>query len=436
MPDESEDPDPSAGGSDQVQEVAELADDAREAQEGAEEAREGAERAREGAVQAGAASVAAAAEVVAPEDPLLDTAVRRIEAQVDEDNPYGRPGRPLSRRSPFRLGFTAALGVALAYGLVNALIAVRGVLILILTSAFLAVGLNPAVEGLAARGMRRPHAVTIVLLTVVAFFVGFGFAIVPPIADQTGQFVDQAPGYIARLRENSQIARLDARYHFLTQAGDYLSKPERVGTALFGGVLGAGRVVIGAFFSAFTVLILTLYLMANLPEIKTSAYRLVPRSRRARVGLLTDEILSRIGGYVAGNLIISVCAGVSTFLVLLVLHVPYPVALALIVAVTDLIPAVGATIGAALVTLVALFVSVRTGVIAAVFYIAYQQVENYVLYPRIMKRSVDVSPVATVVAVLIGGSLLGVLGALLAIPVAAAVQLVLREVVAPRQNEA
>jgi predicted PurR-regulated permease PerM len=415
--------------------VAELADDAREAQAGAEEARDGAERARAGAVQAGAASVAAA-QAVAPDDPLLDTAVRKIEAQADEDNPYGRPGRPLSRRSPFRLGFTAALGVALAYGLVNALVAVRGVLILILTSAFLAVGLNPAVEALEARGMRRPHAVTIVLLAVVAFFVGFGFAIVPPIADQAGQFVDKAPDYIARLRENHQIAQLDARYHFLTQASDYLSKPERVGTAVFGGVLGAGRVVISAFFSAFTVLILTLYLMANLPEIKASAYRLIPRSRRARVGLLTDEILARIGGYVAGNLIISVCAGVSTFLALLILHVPYPVALALLVAVTDLIPAVGATIGAVIVTVVALFVSVRTGVIAAVFYIAYQQVENYVLYPRIMKRSVDVSPVATVVAVLIGGSLLGVLGALLAIPMAAAVQLVLREVVAPRQDEA
>jgi predicted PurR-regulated permease PerM len=409
VPDESEDPDPRAG-----------------------PAPDGAQRA-----PAAAATPAAREALEVPaDDPLLDTAVRRIEARADENNPYGRPGRPLSRRSPFRLGFTAALGVALAYGLVNALIAVRGVLILILTSAFLAVGLNPAVEGLEARGMRRPHAVTIVLLAVVAFFVGFGFAIVPPIADQAGQFVDKAPDYIARLRENSQIAELDARYHFLTQASDYLSKPERVGTAVFGGILGAGRVVVSAFFSAFTVLILTLYLMANLPDIKASAYRLVPRSRRARVGLLTDEILSRIGGYVAGNLIISVCAGVSTFVVLVILHVPYPVALALIVAVTDLIPAVGATIGAVIVTAVAMFVSVRTGIAAAVFYIAYQQVENYLLYPRIMKRSVDVSPVATVVAVLIGGSLLGVLGALLAIPMAAAVQLVLREVVAPRQDEA
>ena len=412
----------------QVEQVADLADEAREAKQEAEQA-------RDGAVQAGAASVQAA-EAVAPDDPLLDTAVRKIEAQADEDNPFGRPGQPLSRRSPFRVGFTAALGVALAYGLVNALIATRGVLILILTSAFLAIGLNPAVEALEARGLRRSHAVTIVLLVVIAFFVGFGFAIVPPIADQVSQFVDKAPDYINRLRENRQVAELDARYHFLTTASDYLKKPEKVGTAVFGGVLGAGRVVIGAFFSAFTVLILTLYLMANLPDIKATAYRLVPRSRRARVGLLSDEILSRIGGYVAGNLIISVCAGLSTFLVLLVLHVPYPVALALIVAVTDLIPAIGATLGAVIVTLVGLFVSVRTGLIVAGFYVAYQQVENYVLYPRIMKRSVDVSPVATVVAVLIGGSLLGVLGALLAIPMAAAVQLVLQEVVAPRQDEA
>jgi predicted PurR-regulated permease PerM len=154
------------------------------------------------------------------------------------------------------------------------------------------------------------------------------------------------------------------------------------------------------------------------------------------VGLIADEILNRVGGYVAGNLIISLIAGTLTFVVLLILHVPYALGLALLVAVTDLIPVVGATLGAIIVTLVGFFVSVRTGLIAAAYYAAYQQVENYVLYPRIMKRSVDVSPVATVIAVLIGGSLMGVLGALLAIPVAAAVQLVLQEVAVPRQDDA
>jgi predicted PurR-regulated permease PerM len=415
--------------------VKDLTDRVEDAESGAQEAAHEAEEAREGAVEAGEAAVEAAS-AVDPDDPLLDTAVRKIEAQADEDNPFGRPGRPLSRRSPFRVGFTAALGVALAYGLVNALIAVRSVLILILISAFLAIGLNPAVEALERRGLRRSLAVSIVLVGVLAFFVGFGFAVVPPILDQGTQFAHKAPSYVQDLQNNHRIASLDARYHFLPRLKAYVDKPERLGGALFGGVLGAGKVVLGAFFAAITVLTLTLYLMANLPDIKAGAYRLVPRSRRARVGLIADEILERVGGYVAGNLLISLIAGSMTYVVLLILDVPYALALALLVAVTDLIPVVGATLGAIVVTLVGLFVSVKTGLIAAAYYAAYQQVENYVLYPRIMKRSVDVSPVATVIAVLIGGSLMGILGALLAIPVAAAVQLVLQEVAVPRQDDA
>ena len=192
--------------------------------------------------------------------------------------------------------------------------------------------------------------------------------------------------------------------------------------------------VFGALFSALTLLILTLYFLSSLPTIKAHAYRLVPRSRRARVGLLTDEILTRVGGYVAGAIAIASIAATLTFTMLVTLGVDYPVALALLVFLTGLIPLIGATIGAVIIVTVSLFTSVQVGIIVAVYYLIYQQVENYVLYPRVMKRSVDVSPAATVVAVLIGGSLLGVLGALLAIPIAAAVQLVLNEVVSPRQD--
>jgi predicted PurR-regulated permease PerM len=416
-------------------ELEDLTERAEGAESGAQEAAEAAEDSREGAVEAGEAAVEAAS-VVAPDDPLLDTAVRKIEAQVDDDNPFGKPGRPMSRRSPFRIAFTAALGVALAYALVQALVAVRSVLILLLISAFLAIGLNPAVESLERRGLARSRAVGVVLLGVLLFFVGFGFAVVPPIIDQVGQLVDKAPDYIKQLQGNSRIADLDQRYHFLTKAKDYLNHPENAGTAIFGGVLGVGKVVFSAFFSTLTVLILTLYFLSNLPNIKASAYRAIPRSRRARVGLLADEILERVGGYVGGALVIAACAGVTTFVVLLVFNVPYPVALAMLVAITDLIPLVGATVGAVVVTAVSFFVSARTGIVIGVYYAAYQQFENYVLYPRVMKRSVDVSPAVTVVAVLIGGSLLGVLGALLAIPIAAAVQLVLQEVVIPRQDDA
>jgi predicted PurR-regulated permease PerM len=360
--------------------------------------------------------------------------VRRIEAHVDEDNPFGVPGRPLSRRSPFRIAFTAALGVAVAYGLVKALIAVQAVLVLLLTAAFLAIGLNPAVEALERRQMRRGFAVGLVLLGVLAFFVGFGFAIVPPIVEQAQQFGDQAPDYLRDLQENDTVASLDARFGLLDRAERMLDDPERIGVSAAGGVLGVGKVVFGAFFSTLTVLIVTLYFLANLPGIKAHAYRLVPRTRRARVGLLTDEILSRVGGYVAGAVSIATLAAVTTFLLLRLLDVEYALALSMLVFLTGLIPLIGATIGAVVVVAVALFTSVKAGVVMAVYYLVYQQVENYVLYPRIMQRSVNVSPAATVVAVLVGGSLLGVLGALLAIPIAAALQLVIDEVVLPKQD--
>jgi predicted PurR-regulated permease PerM len=406
---------------------------AQQAAAGAVDARARAERARDGAMEAGSTAVAAA-QRIAPDDPLLDTAVRRIEAEVTPEQPFGRLGRPLSGRSPFRIAFTATLGVGLAYALLQAVVAVRSVLVLLLISAFLAIGLNPAVVAMERRGIRRGLAVGVVLLGVLLFFTGFALAVAPPVVDQVDQFIDNAPGYIDDLQNNRRIADLDERYQVLDRAQEALDEPEEIGGRLFGGVLGVGRVVFSAFFSTITVLIVTLYFLANLPAIKTRAYRLVPRTRRARVGLLTDEILARVGGYVAGALAIATVAGLSTFLLLTVLGVRYPVALAMVVALTALIPLIGATIGAVVVTAVALFTSLQAALVCIVFYLVYQQVENYVIYPRVMKRSVDVSPAATVVAVLIGGSLLGVLGALLAIPLAAAVQLVLAEVVEPKQD--
>ena len=195
-----------------------------------------------------------------------------------------------------------------------------------------------------------------------------------------------------------------------------------------------GKVVFSAIFSTITVLTMTLYFMSSLPQMKQAAYRVVPKSRRERVSFLADDILTRIGGYVAGALGIALVAGVSSYMVLVITGVPSPVALALVVMVTDLVPVIGATLGAIVVSAVAFAHDVRVGIIVAVFYLIYQQVENYVLYPRIMKRSVDVSPAVTIIAVLVGGSLMGILGALLAIPTAAAIQLIMLEVVLPHQE--
>jgi predicted PurR-regulated permease PerM len=342
-------------------------------------------------------------------------------------------GDALGTRSAYRIGFLFALGALTAYALVRALVLVQSVFILLLVSAFLAVGLNPTVEYLQRRGLPRGRAVATVLLTVILGFVGFLFAIVPPIVDQTGQFLDKAPSYVDTLLENHTVRDLDERYEVLARVKEAVQKPD-FASSVFGGVLGVGKVVFSAVFSTITVLTLTLYMMSSLTGIKAAAYKLAPASRREKVAVIGDDILGKIGGYVAGALTIALTAGVTSFLLLLVTDVPYPVALALVVTLTDLVPVIGATLGAVVVSSVAFAHDVRTGVIVAVFYLIYQQVENYVLYPRIMKRSVDVSPLVTIVAVLIGGSLMGILGALIAIPTAAAIQLVMAEIVLPHQE--
>lgn len=349
------------------------------------------------------------------------------------DPQFGRPGRPLRRDSPFAMGFLGALGVFLAWFLTQAFVQARSVIVLIIVSLFLAVGLNPLVEWLTARSMRRGLAIAIVFVGVIAAFVGFGFAVVPPAVEQSNEFVDELPRYLEDLRENRTIRQFDEDYGLIDRAQEYVTSGD-LGQRLFGGIVGVGRIVVGAVFSALSVLIMTLYFLASLPSMKHQAYRLVPASRRQRVQLLTDEVLTRIGGYVSGALAVGLIAGVTSYVFLSIAGVPYALALALFVAIFDLIPLVGATIAAVLVTLVGFTESVAVGIACIIFYVAYQQFENYVVYPRVMRRAVDVPAPLTVVAVLIGGALLGVIGALLAIPTAAALLLVIRQVTIPRMD--
>ncbi len=331
------------------------------------------------------------------------------------------------------LGFVGALGVFLAYFLVQALVEARSVIVLIVVALFLAVGLNPVVEALVGRGMRRGFAILIVFCAVIGAFVGFGFAVVPPVVEQSNAFVKEVPDYLEDLRGNSTIRQVDDEYRVIERAQDYVTSGN-LGERLFGGLLGVGRVVLNAVFSALSLLILTLYFLSALPSMKRQAYQLVPSSRRQRVQLLTDEILARVGGYVSGALSVGFIAGITSYIFLSIIGLPYALALAVFVGVLDLIPLVGATIAAVLVTILGFIESPTVGVICLIFYIAYQQFENYVVYPRVMRRAVDVPAALTVVAVLIGGALLGIVGALLAIPTAAAILLVVRQVAIPRMD--
>lgn len=366
-------------------------------------------------------------------DPLTDLGQRRREAGVTEQLPFGTPGRPLSRFQPFTFGFTGVLGGIVAWLLVQAILDVKQVLILLTVSLFLAVGLNPAVERLVQVGLSRGKAVGVVFLGVVLFFVGIGWAVVPPVVNEISKFAEHVPEYITQLQQNQRIADFDARYNLLETVQEKLTE-SNFQASVADWALNVGRGALSAIFNTFTVLILTLYFLAALPQMKNFFYRFTPRSRRARVALLGDEILDQIGGYVSGAALISLIASVTSYIFLSIVGVPYAAVLALVVALTGLIPMVGATIGGATVTIVGFLTGIPEGIACAIFFVLYQQVENYFIYPRIMERSVNVQPVVTVIAALIGGSLMGITGALLAIPVAAAVSLIIREVVHPRQD--
>lgn len=353
--------------------------------------------------------------------------------QSARESALRRPGRPLQRSHPYYVGFVGGLGLILAYYLAMALVSLTNVIELIVVALFLAVGLNPFVERLTARGMRRRWAVLIVAGGCFLLFAGFVAAIAQPLAQQTSSLISSLPHQLQHLSQNATMRRIDAKYNVVGKLQSLLSQADTA-KLIAGGILGFGEFLVSSVFKASTVLVLTIYFLGSLPSIKQYVYQLVPSSRRERVGALADGVLTRVGGYVSGAVTVAALAGLAAYLMLAVMSAPYMLPLALLIALTDFVPLVGATFGALIVTLVVLFDSPVKAVVAAIFFIVYQQFENFVIYPRVMARSVDVPPMIAVIAALIGAALLGVVGALLAIPLSAGVIYIVREVLLPRQD--
>lgn len=372
----------------------------------------------------------------APAEPVDEA--DQAEPPVDEaeeesrEGRFGRPGPPIDRRNPFMIGLLGGLGIILAYTIFLGLRNAASILVLIFIALFLAIGLNPAIVRLRKWGVPRGAAVAIVALLVIGLLGAGLYALIPPLVTQTNSLIQNVPDYIERLQRSETINDLVVRYHIMDRVTSAVNAGT-VGNAV-GGVVGGARLVFGTIFNVLTVLVLTIYFMATFDKIRELGYSLVPSSRRTRVRLLTDEILAKVGAYMVGALAIAVLAGISTMILAVIIGLAYPFALAVVVAVLDLIPQIGATLGAIIVSLVGFASSVTTGIVCVVFFIIYQQVENYLIYPNVMRRSVKVSDVAAVVAALLGVALFGVVGALVAIPMVAAVQLIIREVVVPSQR--
>ena len=366
------------------------------------------------------------------EGPVAEAEILAAEMSSDEQ-PLGSLGRRFNRRSPFYIGLVGSAGVAVTYGLVQILASLSSMLVLIGVAFFLALGLEPAASWFVNRRLPRWAATTLVFVIFLAAMGAFVAAAIPPLAQQATDLANQVPHYLQQAQDHSSaIGRLNDRFHLQQRITDAVKGS---GGSALNEVVSAGTAVFGALADSLIVVVLTVYFLVDMPRIRTTLYRLVPHTRRPRAILIGDEVFAKVGAYVLGNVLISVIAGAATFIWLTAFGVPYALLLGIFVAVLDLVPIVGSTIAGVVVAAVALTVSIPVCIATIVFFVVFRLLEDYLLVPRIIGRAVKVPALITVVAVLVGGALLGIVGALVAIPIAAALQLLTQEVLYPRLDE-
>lgn len=325
----------------------------------------------------------------------------------------------------YRWGFFAGLGLLSSLAAALVVYSVRDILLRVVVAVFLAVSLDPAVRWLTARGVRRGLAVAIIFTVFLAILAAFLMSVIPPLVNQFGQLVRHFPDFLQSLQGRSaQFRELNTRFQLSSRIEDVLGQlPARV----TGGVLGVTSQVFGAVVSFLTVVVFTVYFLLDLPRLRHGVVRLFPVDRRERYGRVVDIMVNKVGDYMIGRLAIGFIAGVVAFAGLSALGVPYPLPLAIFIALLDLIPLIGHPIGSVAALIVALITKDLwpTTVLLAIIFLVYQQIENYFIGPRVLRHSVDISAAAVLLAALIGAAILGVVGALVAIPIAAALKVVL-----------
>ena len=346
----------------------------------------------------------------------------------------------------FRLGLFGGLGVLVAVGIGTAVGSLATILTYIGAAIFLALGLDPLVTWLERHKFPRWLAILTVLVGVLAVFAGLILAIIPVIVEQVQNAIDQIPDLITiisdgTLRENIQSALPWLQVQDVLDQVSTWAKGLDI-TTIGGGVLAAGIGIATAIAGAVIVLILTLYFVSSLSSIKRGLYQLVPASKREKFIDLAEQVSTSVGRYVIGQVTLALFNGIISFLVLTFIFpavgwpVDYSALLAFIAFIGSLIPLVGTLSSSVIITATVLLFNGAPSVVAvAIYYLAYMQIEAYVLNPRIMNKAVKVPGVVVVIAALAGGTLLGILGALVAIPVAAAILLIFKQVVVPRQGD-
>jgi predicted PurR-regulated permease PerM len=346
------------------------------------------------------------------------------DARTDDTATPATPADRVPYDLVVRWAAAGTLGVLVVLLVAYAFYVVRNIIVLVLIAMFAAISLDPVVRWLMKRGVRRSIAVTIVILVALVLFALFVWSIVPPIVRQSGQLFGDLPGYLKKLSDESQgVREITDRYHLTERLTGLVGE---IPTRLAGGAVGYTQRFLGTLASVGTVVVLSIYFMFGMPRIQSGLVSSFPERRRARVGEIIDVVVDKVGSYMIGNIIISLFAGTATFACLELVGVPFALPLAVTVAIADMIPMIGATLGAVICVAVSLF---TVGlwpqtVIVLVFFIVYQQVENYLLVPNVFRNTVDMPSAAVLLVALIGGGLLGLVGAIMAIPIAATVKVV------------
>ncbi|MCU1439625.1 MAG: family transporter [Rhodoglobus sp.] len=357
-------------------------------------------------------------------------------------------------QNPFRIGLFGGLGVIVAMALGATVGSLATILTYVGAALFLALGLDPLVTWLEKHKFPRWLAILTVLVAVLGVFAGLIFAIIPVIVEQVQNAVDTVPDLIKGIQDGTVKENILNALPWLP-IDDLLTQAENAFkdfdiATIGGGVLTVGIGIAAGITGAVVVLILTLYFVSSLSSIKRGLYQLVPASRRPQFIDIAEQIATAVGRYVIGQGSLALANGVLSFIVLTLvfpgigslvypesgLPISYSALLAFIAFLGSLIPLVGTISGSVIITLLVLLFDGAPSVIwVGIYYLAYMQLEAYVLNPRIMSQAVKVPGAIVVIAALAGGTLLGILGALIAIPVAAAILLIVRQVVMPRQNE-
>lgn len=339
----------------------------------------------------------------------------------------------------FQIGLLGGLGVLTALLIGGAIASMANLLTYIAAAIFIALGLEPIINELTKRGIKRKFAILIMMVAVVGVISFIVAAVLPTLASQAAHFIKNAPVFFKSIRDVPIVITLDNQFggaisDALSNAGTFLGDSSNWPTML-GGLLQVGISIFNGAFGALIILILTLYFMASLSAFKEWTYTLVPAKSRDKFKVISEQIAQSVGRYVIGQLLIGLIQSLFVLALLWITGVPFALVISAIAFLLGLIPLVGTVTAAAIASLVALSVSPTTALIVAIAYIVYMQVEAYVISPRVMSRAVKVPGAVVVIGALAGGTILGVLGALVAIPVAASVMLIIRQVYVPYQEQ-